>query len=264
MEVEDLRLLLVEPSHVQQRIIKQQLENLGVYRLTTASSSTEAMSMMDAELPDVVLSAMHLSDMTGADLLLKLRASPAHKDLPFILVSSESSDDYLEPIKQSGVTSIIKKPCTEDELTLALRRTLELVDPRSLDASPMALNHLRVLVVDDSRTARRFIIRVLTNLGLQHFTQAEDGRAAVEVLERQDFDLIVTDYNMPRLDGQGLLRYVRNESNQPRTPVLMVTSESNDARLGAVSQLGVSAMCDKPFEPDVVRRLICGMIDIAG
>ena len=262
MEMQDLSLLLVEPSHVQQRIIRGQLENLGVHRLTTAESSADAFAKIEEARPDVVLSAMHLADMTGAEMLTSLRRADSSKDMPFILVSSESSDQYLEPVKQSGVTSIIKKPCNESDLSTALQRTLELVDPRSVEVSPQVLNNLKVLVVDDSRTARRFVIRVLTNLGLQHFTEAEDGLHAVETLQRTTFDLVVTDYNMPRLDGQGLLRFVRNESSRPKTPVLMVTTESNDARLSAVSQLGVSAMCDKPFAPEVVRRLLAGILNV--
>ena len=261
MELQDLRLLLVEPSLVQQRIIRGQLENLGVSRLTTAASSAEAFAALEQESPDVLLSAMHLSDMTGADMLTSLRKTSNHRDLPFILVSSEQSDEYLEPVKQSGVTAIIKKPCREDDLSMALRRTLELVNPQAIEVSPQVLNGLQVLVVDDSRTARRFLIRVLTNLGLQHFHEAEDGMAAIGVLQRSNFDLVVTDYNMPRLDGQGLLRYIRNESSQPNMPVLMVTSESQDARLGAVSQLGVNALCDKPFEPTVVRGLLAGLLN---
>ncbi len=262
MEMQDLRLLLVEPSLVQQRIIRGQLESLGVHRLTSAESSGEALSAIRAKKPDVVLSAMHLADMTGADMLLSLRGHKMTKDLPFILISSERSDQYLEPIKQSGVTAIIKKPCKESDLCQALLRTVELIDPHPIEVSAQVLNNLRVLVVDDSRTARSFVIRVLTNLGLQHFTQAEDGQDAVEIFQRSTFDLVVTDYNMPRLDGQGLLRFIRNESVRPNTPVLMVTTESNEARLSAVSQLGVSAMCDKPFEPHVVRRLIAGIIDV--
>ena len=258
--MQDLHVLLAEPSHVQQRIIREQLESLGVQHLTLAASGEESLNAIRNAVPDVVLSAMHLADSTGAEMLTTLRGIRAYEDLPFILVSSESSEQYLEPIKQGGVTSIIKKPCKEEDLGEALNRTLELIDPSTADFSPAVLNNMKVLVVDDSRTARKFIRRVLTNLGLQHFTEAGDGREAVEILQRSTFDLVVTDYNMPRLDGQGLLRYIRNESSRPKTPVLMVTSEDQESRLSAVSQLGVSALCDKPFEPQTVRRLIAGVV----
>lgn len=260
MDVQDLSLLLVEPSQVQGRIISAQLENLGIAQIAKVKSSTEALESLSAATPDVVLSAMHLSDTTGADMLAALRASSAHRDLPFILISSERGSKYLEVVKQSGVTAMIDKPCKEADLHLALQRTVELIEPQTSEVSLEALSHMRVLVVDDSRAARRCIVRVLHNLGLRHFSEAEDGMEAAGMLERSTFDLVVTDYNMPRLDGHGLLRYIRNESSHPRIPVLMVTSESDESRLSAVSQLGVSALCDKPFEPNVVRRLIAGLV----
>ncbi len=264
MEVQELSLLLVEPSYVQRRIISGQLENIGVRHLTTVSSSVEAYVALRTHEPHVVLSAMHLSDTTGADMLMAIRGMESHADLPFILVSSERNEQYLEPVKQGGVTAIIKKPCNERDLYRALQRTLDLIGPRTIDVKPQVLTSLQILVVDDSRAARRFVIRVLSNLGLQHFTEAEDGLAAVAALQRSPFDLVVTDYNMPRLDGQGLLRYIRNESCQRQLPVLMVTSESCEARLGAVSQLGVNALCDKPFETEVVRSLLAGIVDGVG
>ncbi|MEL7372314.1 MAG: response regulator, partial [Myxococcota bacterium] len=237
-----------------------QLETIGIQRMVTAPTVATAWASLRDEVPDVVLSAMHLEDTTGAKMLTEMRSMELYRDVPFILVSSEMGAQYLEPVKQSGVTAIIKKPCKEADLKRALHRTLELVHPRPVEISPQVLNGLHVLIVDDSRAARRYITRVLTSLGLQHFTEAEDGQVAIELIDRVTFDFVVTDYNMPRVDGQGLLRYIRNESTQSNIPVLMVTSESNEARLGAVSQLGVSAMCDKPFAPDTVRRLIVGLV----
>jgi two-component system chemotaxis response regulator CheY len=115
---------------------------------------------------------------------------------------------------------------------------------------------LRVLLVDDSRNARHFIRRVLENLGLRHFVEAENGREAVVHLDSTMFDLIVTDYNMPEMDGLALVDYVRRQSWQATVPILMVTSESDQGRLAAVEQSGVSGICDKPFEPSVIRGLL--------
>jgi len=61
---------------------------------------------------------------------------------------------------------------------------------------------------------------------------------------------------MPEMDGLGLLRHIRGESWQSSVPVLMVTSETNPERLAAVRAAGVSGICDKPFEPKVVKRVI--------
>ena len=134
--------------------------------------------------------------------------------------------------------------------------TLELLNPNEISLADIDLEQLRVLVVDDSATARRFIRRVLESLGLERFEEATNGREGAAMIDQHMFDLVVTDYNMPEMDGKELVEYIRNESNQPTVPVMMVTSEANEGRLEAVQQAGVSAMCDKPFEPGSVRKLL--------
>ncbi len=115
---------------------------------------------------------------------------------------------------------------------------------------------LKVLIVDDSSSARKFIRRVLSNLGVEHFHEAGNGREAVAWLEDNYVDLVVTDYNMPEMDGQQLVSHIRSRSWQSSVPVLMVTSEQDAGRLAAVEEAGVSGVCDKPFEPAVVRQLL--------
>ena len=117
-----------------------------------------------------------------------------------------------------------------------------------------------VLVVDDSFTARNHIKRVLSNMGIERITEAKNGKEAVAILADQFFDLIVTDFNMPEMDGRQLVEHIRSHSNQSSIPVLMVSSESDDNRLAAVQQAGVSAICDKPFEPETVRELLLKML----
>jgi len=78
----------------------------------------------------------------------------------------------------------------------------------------------------------------------------------VPLLDQSFFDFVVTDYNMPQMDGKALLEHIRNNSNQRSIPVLMVTSEGNMGNLAAVEQSGVSGICDKPFEADTVRNMI--------
>ena len=69
-------------------------------------------------------------------------------------------------------------------------------------------------------------------------------------------DLVVTDYNMPEMDGRQLVEYIRQQSWQRSVPILMVTSEQSFSRLAAVEEAGVSGICDKPFEPGTIRRLL--------
>ena len=72
----------------------------------------------------------------------------------------------------------------------------------------------------------------------------------------ESFDLVITDYNMPRMDGREFVRWIRTQSNQPAVPVIMVTTEFDPEKLAQVYQLGVSAICGKSFERDQVRNIV--------
>jgi two-component system chemotaxis response regulator CheY len=100
------------------------------------------------------------------------------------------------------------------------------------------------------------IVRTLEKMGVQHFLEAEDGKEAMPMIQENKFDLIISDYNMPKVDGHELLKFIRTESNQPHVPVLMVTTEGDTSKLQAIQQQGVSAIVDKPFDANTVKQLI--------
>ncbi|MBX2810224.1 MAG: response regulator [Myxococcales bacterium] len=256
MFLEDLNLLLVEPSMTQQRILKEQLEPLRLRKIHSVSTIHAAFEHILQHDPNVVLSAMHLPDGKGSELLSQMRANESCASTAFILISSETRFAELEPIRQGGTAAIVTKPCTEDDLRRALMDTLDLMSSDALSLDNYHIEETRCLVVDDSKTARMFISRVLRQLGIEQIVQATDGQEAVDLLAAQFFDLIVTDYNMPNLDGGQLVEYIRTASSQPQVPILMVTSAQQGARMAGVLRAGVTAMFDKPFAIEDVRRTL--------
>ncbi len=255
-DLEHLDVLLVEPSPTQLKIVRERCAGLGIHHLREAGGVQSALTAMRGKAPDVAISALYLPDGDGTDLVQAMRATPALQQVAFVLVSSETRPQALEPVRQSGVCGIVPKPFDVGQLRQALDATLEFLAGAGMDDMDIDFESLRVLLVDDSRNARHFIRRVLENLGLRHFVEAENGREAVAHLDSTMFDLIVTDYNMPEMDGRELTEYIRTQSWQCDVPVLMVTSEQNMGRLAAVERAGVSAICDKPFEAGTIRRLI--------
>ena len=97
------------------------------------------------------------------------------------------------------------------------------------------------------------ISRTLNKIGIEKITEAAEAKP---LIQDRTFDLIVTDFNIPEVDGHELLRFIRNESNQGSVPVLMVTTEGDASKLAAVQNDGVSAIVNKPFEVSEVKRLI--------
>lgn len=253
---DQIYVLLVEPSSAQQKIINRYLSEIGISDRSWVRTGTEALASMAKNSPDLVISAMHLEDMTGTGLLQTMRIDQGLQGIPFMLISSETHYRYLEPLRQAGVISILPKPFSLQQLQKAVDSTLCYLDPGKVVNDRFSSEEIKVLVVDDSPLARKHICRVLNNMGIENITSAENGSEALDLLNNKFFDLIVTDYNMPQMDGAELVEHVRGGNAQASIPIIMVSSESDQSRLAAVAQAGVSAICDKPFDAKTVKQLI--------
>ncbi|WP_462174312.1 response regulator [Pseudoalteromonas xiamenensis] len=258
---EDLFLLLIEPSLTQRKVIVKELNGEGIFNIDFADSIASTLEALEQRTPDLIVSSLHMPDGSATELLSTLKAHELWHQIPFMLVSSETRREQLEIFKQSGVVAILPKPFTKAHLGKAINATLDILAPQELQLELYDVQDIRILLVDDSRLARNHIRRVLTNLGAQYITEAEDGAEALAILEEQLFDLIVTDFNMPEVNGQELTERIRASDRHSHIPVMMVTSEANDAHLATVSQSGVNALCDKPFEPETVKRLLFQLLE---
>ncbi|MCX8085460.1 MAG: response regulator [Rhodocyclaceae bacterium] len=256
----NLSTFLVEPSSAQARAILDELKSVGLDLVRVFADGHSALAAMREARPELVLSAYYLPDMTGAELVARMRKEPELADIAFILISSETRPQALEPIRQQGACGILPKPFSRAQLLTALETTLEFLRRDEELAGDAELEELTVLIVDDSASARRFIHRVLENLGIRKILEAVDGRAAAAILAETMVDLVITDYNMPEMDGKALIEHIRTQSWQSSVPILMVTSESDSGRLAAIEKAGVSGICDKPFEPGVVKALLRGIL----
>lgn len=257
----ELSILLVEPSDTQRKIIALRLQQEGILSIQSACNIEEAKQIVSRNQPDLVISAMHFDDGNAIELLSFIKANSDYKDSQFMLVSSECRREQLEIFRQSGVVAILPKPFSAQHLGKALNATIDLLSSDELDLSHFDVQDLRVLVVDDSKMARNVIKRTIGNLGILLITEAVDGAQAIELMQHNMFDLVITDYNMPSVDGLTLTHYIRNESQQAHIPILMVSSEANDAHLANVAQAGVNALCDKPFEPKLVKQLLYQLLE---
>ena len=260
IRISELLVLVVEPSPTQRRIVCRALYNNGVTTALESETGEQALRRLAADSPDLVVSSLYLPDMTGTDLVYRIRESAAHADTPFMLISSETRFRYLEAIRQAGVVGILPKPFSDAELRTALGATVDLLGEDSDLAEDLEERALRVLVVDDSALSRKHIARVLDSLGITQIDHAEDGVQALDLINHHLYDFVVTDYNMPHMNGKELIDHIRHDSGQSSLPIMMVTSEHNQNRLAAVQQSGVSAICDKPFEPAMVRNLVRQMV----
>ncbi len=254
----DLSILLVEPSRVQSKIIMSRLQQAGNDNVEGVGNIEEAWSSLQGIVPDLVISSMYLPDATGTDLVGRMREDSVLQEVPFMLISSENRWENLEPIRQAGVIAILPKPFEMKDLKRALDATIQFVDPEEMD--DFEIEDIKVLVVDDSSMSRRYISRIFENMGIEHITTATNGTEAVKLMEESLYDLVLTDFNMPEMDGERLTEHIRNRSDQSTIPILMVTAEQDSARLESVRQAGVSAICNKPFDSFTVKSMLAQLL----
>lgn len=113
---------------------------------------------------------------------------------------------------------------------------------------------MRFLVVDDFSTMRRIVKNILKQLGYENIEEAEDGAQAYSKLQTGDFDFVVSDWNMPNMDGLELLKKVRSDERLKTIPVLMVTAEAEKEKVITAIQAGVNNYIVKPFTAEVLKE----------
>jgi two-component system chemotaxis response regulator CheY len=111
----------------------------------------------------------------------------------------------------------------------------------------MADTNMSILVVDDFPTMRRIVRSLLKELGFTNVEEAEDGQDALNKLRAGGFQFVVSDWNMPNLDGLEMLKQIRADDALKHLPVLMVTAEAKKENIIAAAQAGASGYVVKPF-----------------
>lgn len=124
--------------------------------------------------------------------------------------------------------------------------------------------NMKILVVDDFSTMRRIIKNLLRDLGFTNIQEADDGSTALPMLKQGGFDFVVTDWNMPGMQGIDLLRAIRADPNLKNIPVLMVTAEAKKGQIITAAQAGVNGYVIKPFTAAILKEKLVKIFERLG
>jgi two-component system chemotaxis response regulator CheY len=115
---------------------------------------------------------------------------------------------------------------------------------------------LRIMIVDDSPAMRSFIGRIikLSGLDVESCVQAANGKEALHLLRQQMVDIVLSDINMPVMDGEQFLQELSNDAALQRVPVVVVSTDSTDLRRHRMMELGARGYVRKPFAPETLRN----------
>ncbi len=114
--------------------------------------------------------------------------------------------------------------------------------------------NMKILVVDDFSTMRRIVKNVLKQIGYSNIDEAEDGADALNKLRSRRYDFVVSDWNMPNMDGLELLKQIRADENLKSIPVMMVTAEAEKDKVITAIKAGVNNYIVKPFTAETLKQ----------
>ncbi|MCD6441179.1 MAG: response regulator [Candidatus Marinimicrobia bacterium] len=118
----------------------------------------------------------------------------------------------------------------------------------------------KVIFVDDSLTMRRIILNALKKIGFNDITEAENGLDALEKMEKREFDLVLTDWNMPEMNGEQFVKELRSKEKYKKLPILMITTRGMKDDVITAVKLGVNGYVVKPFTPEILKGKINDVI----
>jgi len=122
-----------------------------------------------------------------------------------------------------------------------------------------------VLIVDDSAAIRKILQRVLhqTGMGIGQILEAGNGQEAIEILQKQKIGLVLSDINMPKMDGMQLLGALKASPVWRDIPVVMITTEGGESKVGEAVRLGAAGYVRKPFTADQIKEKLVGILEPA-
>jgi two-component system chemotaxis response regulator CheY len=167
------------------------------------------------------------------------------------------SAEYINAFQDLGIDCCYRAD-SEIEAVAASEPSTDAVSDAPAPTEEPAMSK-RILTIDDSKTIRDMLMLTLAEAGFE-VLQAVDGQDGLEVLDKEQVDVVITDINMPRMDGYEVIRHLRNNSAHKSTPILVLTTESEADKKNLARVTGATGWMVKPFDPE---RLIATINKVA-
>jgi two-component system sensor histidine kinase/response regulator len=266
-----LRVLVVDDNHTNQRTLMGMLLQWGAHPTTVGSGEaalTELLASEENGTPfQLILTDMHMPAMDGFDLVQHIREQSPQLPITVIMLSSSEDRGDLERCRQLGVISYLYKPIRRRELRAAILTALgqqqnSTADSgKTLSGRSQGVRGLHILVVEDNSVNRTVATRMLEKMG-HTVAIAEDGCVALEALERERFDLVLMDVQMPRMDGLTATRKIRSdeETTHRHTPIIAMTAHAMRGDRERCLEAGTDEYVSKPINSQRLEEAIVKVI----
>jgi DNA-binding response OmpR family regulator len=217
------------------------LEEAG-YDVVSALDGEEALRLCDEHVPDLVITDVEMPKVDGYAVCKAIKESARPTPIPVVICSALGEAHDLERGFDAGADDYLVKPAVPDELISRIR---QLVSAFGLESGARE----RILVADDSPAIRHLIADSLVRQGFSVLT-AEDGQEALARAQEERFDMLITDYDMPRMTGFELVHALKRDPKTRDLPTMMLTARDTRRDQAQMRAAGLTSYLVKPFSVD--------------
>jgi putative two-component system response regulator len=234
-------ILIVDDSSFIRSQITRELGEIGAL-VTQAEHGESAMNLVKTQNFDLIITDVEMPIIDGFELCRRLKENPGTRTVPVIILSSLDSDRDIDRGFQVGASAYISK----SEAKTLLKDTVQAV----LKKSVFHRDRL-ILVVDDSKTIRNLVTEELEKAGFKVLT-AMNGKHALSLIKHHKPDLILSDINMPEMDGVDFCKAVKKDPSFSAIPFVTMSTNDDRSIMRRMLQIGASAFLVKPFNLEQV------------
>jgi len=259
--------LVVDDNQTNRIILKEILQNWGMKPTLCDSADAALAKLLDEGSTDdfrVLITDVHMPDTDGFQLAARVREEPRLADLAIIVLTSGDRPGDLARCEELKIDAHMLKPVNQSELFNAIVRILQVtaIEDEAEAEQPEAqatepLEGLNVLLAEDTLVNQKLAIGLLKKHG-HKVTVANNGREAVELLESQDFDVVLMDVQMPELDGMEATRIIRQREQQSggHVPIIALTAHALKGDREQCLEAGMDDYLSKPIRSkDLYEKL---------
>ncbi|MBD3168117.1 MAG: response regulator [candidate division Zixibacteria bacterium] len=251
----DVEILLTDNDPQMRELLEDTLQSIG-YRVRSAENLQQANDFLEKSPVDMILLN---NELVFDDKYRFVKAVKSeHRSVPIILLVEPVFNINIDEARSAGVDDFLRRPFRIEHVEKTIEDTLILYDFRQI--GKQAFQNKRVLVVDDDDRLRAMLLESLKTYGYNPIG-AVDGSNALDILEKEDFDIVITDIRMPEMDGITLMKEIK--TSFPRVPVVIITGYSHAYTRQKVFEAGADGFISKPFRlrriEEILRNFLGGM-----
>ncbi len=260
-----LKVLVVDDCESTREVLQTMLQSLS-YEVDLADSGEAAIAAMhavsgaaDQQDYDLILMDWRMPGLDGVETTQRIRAEDKLGKAPIIImVTAYSSDEVRDKAAKAGMEGFLLKPVMLSSLHEIIQTAFgQHVQPTKpiIQSNLASLAGLRVLMVDDSAISREMVGAMLATVGID-YTEAENGEIALQRLEEFEYDVVLMDVEMPKMDGQEATRRIRAQSRFAELPIILMSAHDVADVRGRFLDAGANDGLTKPIEPAALYLML--------